>query len=218
MGITSEHVLAFLTGVAARVNEQRHYLTELDSPIGDGDHGSNLDRGFTAVRQKLPDLAGKDIGTILKTTGMTLISTVGGAAGPLYGTAFLRAGAALDGRQEIGADDMIAALDAALAGIMARGKAVRGEKTMIDTIAPALDAFKAARAGGADLLTAAREATTAAEAGMKATIPMLVTKGRASYLGERSIGHQDPGATSAYLMAAVLLDTFEQAITAAGEQ
>ncbi len=209
MRITAEHVIRFIESVAERIKEQRAYLTELDSPIGDSDHGINLDRGFTAVLAKLPTVADKDIGTILKTTGMTLVSTVGGASGPLYGTAFLRAGTALADRQELSADDLVAALEAALEGIMMRGKAQRGEKTMIDTIAPALDALKDALAQGADLVAALQAATAAAEQGMKSTIPMLATKGRASYLGERSIGHQDPGATSAYLMAACLLATVE---------
>ncbi len=210
MRITAEHVIRFLEGVATRVKAQRAYLTELDSPIGDADHGINLDRGFSAVVAKLPTVADKDIGTILKTTGMTLVSTVGGASGPLYGTAFLRAGMVLADRYELSEDDLVAALEAALDGIMMRGKAKRGEKTMIDTIAPSIDALKAARAQGADLITALHEATAAAEEGMKSTIPMQATKGRASYLGERSIGHQDPGATSAYLMATVLLETVER--------
>ncbi len=214
--LTAAHVVWFLEGVAARVKEQRDYLTELDSAIGDADHGINLDRGFSAVIAKTPDMADKDVGTILKTVGMTLVSTVGGASGPLYGTAFLRAGTALADRAEVGAEDLIAALDAALEGIVARGKATRGEKTMIDAIAPGLDALKAAHARGADLLTAAEEATRAAEAGMQATIPMLATKGRASYLGERSIGHQDPGATSAHLMATVLLVIIRRAAEEAG--
>lgn len=209
MRITAEHVIRFIEGVAARVKEQRAYLTDLDSAIGDADHGINLDRGFSAVLAKLPTVADKDIGTILKTTGMTLVSTVGGASGPLYGTAFLRASMALADRYELSEDDLIAALEAALEGIMMRGKAQRGEKTMIDAIAPAIDALKAARGRGTDFRAALREATTAAEEGMKATIPMLATKGRASYLGERSIGHQDPGATSAYLIATVLRETIE---------
>lgn len=209
MRITAEHIIRFLEGVAATIKAQRAYLTELDSAIGDADHGVNLDRGFSAVLAKLPTVADKDIGTILKTTGMTLVSTVGGASGPLYGTAFLRASTALADRYELDEDDLTAALEAALDGIMMRGKAQRGEKTMIDTIAPAIDALKAARAQGDDLLAALRQATAAAEAGMQATTAMLATKGRASYLGERSIGHQDPGATSAYLMATVLLHTVE---------
>jgi len=209
MRITSEHIIRFIEAVAARVKEQRQYLTQLDSPIGDADHGINLDRGFSAVVTKLPTVADKDIGTILKTTGMTLVSTVGGASGPLYGTAFLRAATALADRYELNDDDLVAALEAALEGIKMRGKAQRGEKTMIDAIEPAIDALKAARADGADLITALRAGAKAAEEGMHATIDMLATKGRASYLGERSIGHQDPGATSANLMASVLLETIE---------
>ncbi len=210
MRITAEHVIHFLDTLAARMKEQRAYLTELDSPIGDADHGTNLDRGFSAVVVKLPELAGKDIGTILKMTGMTLVSNVGGSSGPLYGTAFLRAGMLFSDRYELADDDLQTALEAALAGIMMRGKAQRGEKTMIDTLAPAIDALKSARAAGADLVTAVREATIAAEQGMQATIPMLATKGRASYVGERSIGHQDPGATSAYLIIVVLREGLEQ--------
>lgn len=209
MRITAEHVIRFIEGVAALVKDKRAYLTELDSAIGDADHGINLDRGFSAVVAKLPTIADKDVGTILKTTGMTLVSTVGGASGPLYGTAFLRASMVLADRYEFSEDELVAALEAALEGIMMRGKAQRGEKTMIDSLAPGIDALKAARAAGVEPIEALRQAVAAAEAGMRATIPMLATKGRASYLGERSIGHQDPGATSAYLMGTVLLDTLE---------
>ncbi len=209
MQITAEHVLRFIEEVAARVKEQRDYLTQLDSAIGDADHGANLDRGFSTVLTKLPGVADKDIGSILKTVGTTLVSTVGGASGPLYGTAFLRAGMATADRFELGANDVVAALEAALEGIQARGKAQRGEKTMVDAIGPGLDALKQAQASGADFLSALRLAVAATEEGMKATIPMLATKGRASYLGERSIGHQDPGATSAYLMAQALLKVVE---------
>lgn len=216
MRITAEHVIRFIETIAARVKEQRAYLTELDSAIGDADHGINLDRGFSAVLAKLPTVADKDIGTILKTTGMTLVSTVGGASGPLYGTAFLRASTALVDRYEFSEDDLVSALEAALEGIMMRGKAQRGEKTMIDTLAPAIDALKMARSRDMDAHAALRASLAAAEAGMKATIPMLATKGRASYLGERSIGHQDPGATSAYLIATVLVETVESIQPEAG--
>jgi dihydroxyacetone kinase-like protein len=209
MRITAEHVIRFIEGVAARIKEHRDELTQLDSPIGDADHGINLDRGFTAVLAKLPTVADKDIGTILKTTGMTLVSTVGGASGPLYGTAFMRAGMALADRHELTEADVVTALEAALEGIMARGKAQRGEKTMVDAIAPGVEVLKEAQARGEDFRTALRRSVEAVEAGMKATIPMLATKGRASYLGERSIGHQDPGATSAFYMAQVLLETIE---------
>jgi phosphoenolpyruvate---glycerone phosphotransferase subunit DhaL len=209
MGITAEHVIRFIEGVAARIKENRDYLVQLDSAIGDADHGINMDRGFTTVLEKLPTVADKDIGTILKTVGMTLVSTVGGASGPLYGTAFIRAGMALADRYELTGAEVVAALEAALEGIQARGKAQRGEKTMVDAIGPGIDVLKEAQASGEDFKVALRRAVAATEAGMKATIPMLATKGRASYLGQRSVGHQDPGATSSFLMAQVLLETIE---------
>jgi len=199
MPVTTEQVIAWLQRSAAALHEQRDYLTQLDSAIGDADHGANMDRGFTAVMDKLPGVADKDAGTILKTVGTTLVSTVGGASGPLYGTAFLRAGMALAGKMELQESDVLSALQAALEGITARGKAKPGEKTMIDALHPAIETFKAALEVGAPLKEALAKATASAEAGMKATIPMLATKGRASYLGERSIGHQDPGATSSWL-------------------
>jgi dihydroxyacetone kinase-like protein len=209
MRITAEHVIRFLEGVATTLKDHREELTALDSPIGDADHGINMDRGFTTVLGKLPTVADKDIGTILKTTGMTLISTVGGASGPLYGTAFIRAGMALADRYELTGAEVVAALEAALEGIMARGKAQRGEKTMVDAIGPGVDVLKEALANGEEFRAAMRRAVGAVEEGMRATIPMLATKGRASYLGERSIGHQDPGATSAFYIAQVMLETIE---------
>lgn len=216
MNLTREHVVRFIEGVAATMKAQRAYLTELDSAIGDADHGINLDRGFSAVLAKLPTFQEEDIATILKTTGMTLVSTVGGASGPLYGTAFLRAAAALTDKQDINGPDLVAALQAALEGIQARGRATRGEKTMIDAIAPGIEALQAALVRGDDLVAAVTAMTAAVEDGMRATIPMQATKGRASYLGERSIGHQDPGATSAYLMATVMRDVLAQAAPAQG--
>jgi dihydroxyacetone kinase-like protein len=209
MRITAEQVIRFIEGVAARIKEHRDELVQLDSAIGDADHGINMDRGFTMVLEKLPTVADKDIGTILKTVGMTLVSTVGGASGPLYGTAFIRAGMALADRYELTPAEVVAALEAALEGIMARGKAQRGEKTMVDAIGPGVDVLKEAQASGEDFVSAMRRAVAATEAGMKATIPMLATKGRASYLGQRSIGHQDPGATSSFYIAQVMLETIE---------
>ena len=209
MNITSEHVIRFIEGVATRIKEHRDELVQLDSAIGDADHGINLDRGFTAVLAKLPTVADKDIGTILKTVGMTLVSTVGGASGPLYGTAFMRAGMALVDREELGPAEVVAALEAAMEGIIARGKAQRGEKTMLDAIGPGIDVLKQAQTSGEDFIPAMRRAVAAVEQGMKDTIPMLATKGRASYLGERSIGHQDPGATSSFYIAQGLLETLE---------
>ena len=193
-------VLSWLQRTAEVLHEQREYLTSLDAAIGDADHGINMDRGFTAVLAKLQDVTDADIGTILKTVGTTLVSTVGGASGPLYGTAFLRAGLALAGKQELMASDIADGLRAALDGIVARGHAQRGEKTMVDALAPAVDAFTASIAQGQDSDAALHSATEAAEEGMRQTIPMVATKGRASYLGERSAGHQDPGATSVVLL------------------
>lgn len=207
MPITTEDTVNWLRQLAQVLHENRDYLTQLDSPIGDADHGINMDRGFKAVMDKLPSVANMDIGSILKTVGTTLVSTVGGASGPLYGTAFLRAGMATAGKNELDEADYIAMLEAALEGIKARGKAQPGEKTMLDALTPALEAAKAAQAGGLELPQMMRRASDAAEAGMKATIPMLATKGRASYLGERSIGHQDPGATSSWFILKTLTDT-----------
>jgi dihydroxyacetone kinase-like protein len=198
--MTKEDMIRWLTRIADVLHENAQYLTQLDSPIGDADHGVNMDRGFTAVRAKLPTMATTDMATQLKTVGSTLVSTVGGASGPLYGTAFLRAGGAIAGKEDLSGADIVAMLDAFLGGIVARGKAKPGEKTMVDALTPALATAKEALSQGASLAEITARAAAAAEEGMKATIPMLATKGRASYLGERSIGHQDPGATSSWLM------------------
>lgn len=206
MAADRECVLAWLRRSAQVLHEQRDYLTGLDAAIGDGDHGINMDRGFTAVMAKLPTVAEADVGTILKTVGTTLVSTVGGASGPLYGTAFLRAGTALAGKQELQPGDVVAGLEAALEGIMARGRAQRGEKTMVDALGPGVDALKASVAADQSLGEALHTAADAAEQGMLATIPLVATKGRASYLGERSAGHQDPGATSTTLLLRAMLD------------
>jgi dihydroxyacetone kinase-like protein len=210
MQMTPEQTIRFLDRVAARVREHRDELTQLDSPIGDADHGINLDRGFTAVLGKLHTVADKDIGTILKTAGMTLISTVGGASGPLYGTAFMRAATVLADRYSADESQFVAALEAAFEGIKARGKAQSGEKTMVDAIGPGVEVLKQAQDSDEPFLHTFHRAVDAVEAGMKATIPMLATKGRASYLGERSINHQDPGATSAFYIAQALLEVLEE--------
>jgi dihydroxyacetone kinase-like protein len=188
--ITKATVIAVIKDIAARIDQDWQFLTDLDQAIGDGDHGINLHRGFTAVLQKLPE--DKDIGTILKTVGMTLVSTVGGASGPIYGTAFMKMGMKLAGKEEMSREELLAALDDAVAGIKQRGHAERGEKTILDALEPALEALKST--GSWD------EAVKAAEAGVEYTKTILATKGRASYLGERSLGHQDPGATSVTLM------------------
>jgi phosphoenolpyruvate---glycerone phosphotransferase subunit DhaL len=209
MPITTEDTIHWIQQLAHVLHENRDYLTQLDSAIGDADHGINLDRGFKAVMDKLPTLTNMDIGSILKTVGTTLVSTVGGASGPLYGTAFLRAGMATSGKHELYEADVITMLEAALEGIKARGKAQPGEKTMLDALTPALAAAKDAEAHNQSLSQLLHRTADAAETGMKATIPMLATKGRASYLGERSIGHQDPGATSSWLILKTLADTCE---------
>jgi dihydroxyacetone kinase-like protein len=152
-------------------------------------------------------LEGKDVGTVLKTVGMTLVSNVGGAGGPLYGTAFMQAGTAVAGKHELEAGDLLAVMDAALKGVMMRGRSKAGEKTMIDAIAPAVAAMREALENGASTQEILEQATAAAEQGMKDTIPMQALKGRASYLGERSIGHQDPGATSSFLLIRTMAET-----------
>ena len=204
--MTNEDSLHWLERVADVLHENASYLTQLDSSIGDADHGANMDRGFKSVRDKFPGMASMDISTQLKTVGMTLVSTVGGASGPLYGTAFLRASAAAGGKQDLSSADIVALLEAFLGGIVARGKAQPGEKTMVDALTPALAAAKQALQENLPPKELAMRASQAAEEGMKATIPLLATKGRASYLGERSRGHQDPGATSSWLILRSLAD------------
>lgn len=209
MHITTQHVRQFLQRVAEIIHDHRDELTHLDVPIGDADHGMNLDRGFSTVAQTMIDHPADDIGTLLRSAGMTLISTVGGTSGPLYGTAFIRAATLLANRQSIDMNLLVEALVVALDGIRMRGKSDVGEKTMIDAIAPGVAVLVAARDRGDLSRHTFHEALDAVEAGMKATIPMLATKGRAAYLGERSIGHQDPGATSAFYLAQVLVETLE---------
>ncbi len=208
--VTKDQVVQWLQTTAAVLEENKQYLTELDSPIGDADHGINMDRGFKKVMSQLPGVVDKDIGSILKTTGMALISSVGGAGGPLYGTLFMRAGMAVDAKHELTGEDLVALLQAAVEGVVQRGKARLGDKTMVDALTPARDAFQQAIEEGADTVTALQRTVAAAEQGMKDTIPMLAKKGRASYVGERSIGHQDPGATSSYLILKALLDSVSQ--------
>jgi dihydroxyacetone kinase-like protein len=172
-------------------------------------HGSNMDRGFKKVITQLPSVADKDIGSILKTVSMTLISSIGGASGPLYGTFFLRASTTVAGKQELTEDDVHGMLKAGLDGVLGRGKAQLGDKTMLDALSPAVTAFGQAVGEGNSTLEAMQRAVAAAEQGMKDTTPMLGKKGRASYLGERSVGHQDPGATSSYLMLNSLLQVLD---------
>lgn len=198
--LSTAWALAWIRGAQAVLAEKRMELIDLDREIGDGDHGANMDKGFTAVVAKLE--AGADsIQDVLKVVAQTLMSTVGGAAGPLYGTAFLRASKGFEG--DLDASGVVGLLTGALDGIVARGKATTGEKTMVDAWTPALEAAKAAVDSGASVAETLRAAADAAAEGAEATIPLQATKGRASYLGERSIGHKDPGATStAYILAA----------------
>ena len=200
-----------IRAVGDAIVKNKEWLTELDSAIGDADHGINMSRGFTAVGEKLKALGNdKDPATVLKAVGMTLISTVGGAAGPLYGTAFLRASAAVAGKNVLDRDAMAAVLAAAISGIKERGKAVQGEKTILDALEPAYAAFAAGAAGDSTLAECLALARDAAEQGVEYTKTIIATKGRASYLGQRSLGHQDPGATSTYIILAALSDFCRQ--------
>jgi phosphoenolpyruvate---glycerone phosphotransferase subunit DhaL len=208
MTISQEKVLEWIKASAAVLNQNREYLIQLDAAIGDADHGANMDRGFKAVINKVPEMMDKDIGTIFKTVGMTLISTVGGAGGPLYGTFFLQAGMNTAGKMELSLDDWITAFEAAVNGVVMRGKAEQGDKTMLDALIPALNALKKAAENGQSLEEALKAAANSAKEGMEATIPLEARKGRASYLGPRSVGHQDPGATSSYLLLQSAADTW----------
>ncbi|MFK0242195.1 MULTISPECIES: dihydroxyacetone kinase subunit DhaL [unclassified Microbacterium] len=198
----------WVTRFGTAVTEKRDWLTELDSAIGDADHGANMARGMSAVGEKLAAGTPATVDELLKTVGMTLVSSVGGASGPLYGTFFLRMGMAAGPVAELDGPGLAAALRAGLEGIVARGKAEAGDKTMFDAMAPAVDAMDTALAGGSSVAEAARAAADAAAAGRDATLPLVARKGRASYLGERSAGHLDPGAAS----TAILFDTLAATI------
>ena len=202
----SKKLCNILKQMALQIQVHKDELTELDNAIGDGDHGINLARGFGAVQEKLPELESQDIGSILKTVGMTLVSTVGGASGPLYGTAFMKAGAACKGLQELEGESFLKAFEAAIGGIKMRGKSDEGEKTMLDALGPAFRAYAEKAEAGLPLKTALEAAAIAAENGLAHTSEIIATKGRASYLGERSLGHVDPGAASSALMLKVLAE------------
>lgn len=205
--VTRDQIVKWLESIATLMVDNKKYLTELDAAIGDADHGINMDRGFKKVMTQLPGVADNDIGSILKTTGMALISSVGGAGGPLYGTMFMRAGMTASGKHELNDADLLEMLESAVDGVIQRGRANLGDKTMVDALVPAVEAFKQfVEHGGNDTLEGLRQAVEAAEQGMKDTIPLVAKKGRASYLGERSAGHQDPGATSSYMILKALQD------------
>ncbi|MBH0082634.1 dihydroxyacetone kinase subunit DhaL [Salinibacterium sp. SWN167] len=205
--ISLDQLIAWLSRFRDLVTEKQSYLTELDSAIGDADHGSNMVRGMNAVVEKIGAEPATAADALLKSVGMTLVTSVGGASGPLYGTLFLRMGVNAGPVTELDAAALGAALRAGLEGVVARGKAEAGDKTMFDAIAPALDAWDAAVADGADVAAAASVALAAADKGRLATEPLVARKGRASYLGERSAGHIDPGATSSTLLFQALDDT-----------
>lgn len=208
MRISRDDVLNWIRNCAVAVADNKEYLIQLDSDIGDGDHGANIHRGFQAVLSKLPTVADKDIGTIFKTVGFTLISTVGGASGPLYGALFMQMGAVTAGKLELTLADWATAIEAGLNGVILRGKAILGDKTMVDALMPSAKALHEASIEGKSLPDALRTCARAAEKGMRNTIPLVAKKGRASYLGERSVGHQDPGATSSNLLLQVAVRTW----------
>jgi phosphoenolpyruvate---glycerone phosphotransferase subunit DhaL len=206
-GVGLPEFQAWVREFARLVHEHRDELTALDSAIGDADHGSNLDRGMTAVVNALDAEQFGSVSALFKKIGMTLVGTVGGASGPLYGTLFLRIGSAAGETATLDPEALAKALRAGLDGVVARGRPEPGDKTMYDALAPALDALDHALSSGAGLPAALAEASKAADAGRDATTPMLARKGRASYLGERSVGHQDPGATSTALLLRATLTT-----------
>ncbi|MDK2920372.1 MAG: phosphoenolpyruvate---glycerone phosphotransferase subunit DhaL [Candidatus Petromonas sp.] len=203
--ITSEKIKDIFIKIADVLIENKNYLTELDAAIGDADHGINMARGFTKVKEKIEPNGFKNNSDLVKTVAMTLISTVGGASGPLYGTAFLNISKVIPD-SDFDIDSLINIGETVIEGIQRLGKAQQGEKTMLDTIIPVVNSLRESKGKGLSLERALEECKKAAEEGMKATIPLQATKGRASYLGERSKGHQDPGATSSYLIIKVIVD------------
>ena len=206
--MNSEKLTEVLRKIGDKIISEKDFLTELDRPIGDNDHGINMARGFEAVKAKLSELEDKDIGTILKTTGMTLVSTVGGSSGPLYGTLFMKMGMALKDKTEMGFDDFLAAFQMGIDGVGQRGHSTVEEKTMLDALVPSIEAMKKAWAESSSVKTALDAGAAAAEAGVEHTKDIIATKGRASYVGERSLGHQDPGATSYLFMVQVAAAEF----------
>jgi phosphoenolpyruvate---glycerone phosphotransferase subunit DhaL len=202
----NKDILTWIRLTAQYVEENKDYLTELDRAIGDADHGNNMDRGFKKVMTRIASYEDKDIGSILNMVGMTLISSVGGAAGPLYGAFYLQAAKAINSKTELYPEDIVALLVSGTDGLIKRGKTNPGDKTIIDSLLPGVEALKKSLHDGKDIMAATHDAVSSAEEGMKHTIPLVAKKGRASYLGERSAGHQDPGATSASYILKALLD------------
>ena len=206
----TEDTLAVVKEMAAAMEENRKHLTKLDSEIGDGDHGNNMHRGFQAALERLEGTELQTPADVLKAVSTALVGKVGGAAGPLYGTAFLKASTSLSGKEDLSSEDVAEAMEAALGGVKQRGKAEEGDKTMIDALAPAVAAAKEAASSGKGVGEVSREAAEAAGEGSEATVPLTARRGRASYLGERAAGHMDPGARSTYL----LLDAAARALGA----
>jgi len=204
MTISKTQLIGWLESVAAVMEENKDYLSDLDAAIGDADHGANVARGFSEVKSKLPEMADKDIATLMKTVAMTLMSKVGGASGLIYGNFFMRASTVCAGKEELNGDEFAELLETGVNGIIQRGRAELGDKTMLDAWIPAVDALKTTLDNGQSLADALTACADAAQKGMESTIPHQARKGRASYLGERSIGEQDPGATSTYLMLRAL--------------
>lgn len=200
MSTTLKEVTEIIINIAKAIELNKQYLTDLDAAIGDADHGSNMNKGFMAVRGKLEGGSFKDIGELLKVTGMTLVSTVGGASGPLYGTAFMKAGMKASGKENINLPDFLEMFKDAIDGVKLRGKAELQDKTMVDVLIPAYEALKESSEKGVSSIEAFRKASEKAISAMEGTKNIPARKGRASYLGERSIGHQDPGATSSYII------------------
>ncbi|NOW03706.1 dihydroxyacetone kinase subunit DhaL [Clostridium beijerinckii] len=208
MSIQGKKVIEILEKISEKIDENKAYLSELDAAIGDGDHGLNMSKGFKAVVEKIKDDDGNDIGGILKKSGMALVSNVGGASGPLYGTAFMKAAVSVNGKSEVDINDFAKMLDEALEGIKMRGKGQADDKTMIDAIEPALKSIKEGIDSGLETKEILKVAKEAAYKGVEHTKEIIAKKGRASYLGERSLGHQDAGATS----SAIILETIYEAL------
>jgi len=207
--ISGSKIKEILKSIDKVLDNNKLYLSELDAKIGDGDHGLNMNKGFKAVVQKIDTMPDNDIGNIIKGSGMALVSNVGGASGPLYGTAFMKASISVEGKYEVSIEDFIKMLEEALGGIKMRGKSTLGEKTMIDALEPALEQGKIALANGLSYKEILFNIQNSAYEGMIGTKNIIATKGRASYLGERSIGHQDAGATSMYLILKTIYEEIQ---------
>jgi dihydroxyacetone kinase-like protein len=204
--ITKQEIINWLERAGEIYEKKRGYLTELDKAIGDADHGNNMNRGFQKVTENLADHSDSDIKNILSMVAKTLISSVGGAAGPLYGTLFLKGAGSLDASDEISDSDLLHFWEEGIKGVQARGRAEAGDKTMIDSLLPALETLKQSIGNNVEIAKALEKAAQSAKKGMEETIPLIAKKGRASYLGERSKGHQDPGATSSYYLVSALAE------------